>query len=237
MVTSSTHGVLKKKFAVFVKPSRLWWTGLHGWANLNALVGIAQPGQFGPDVMHFNLHKTCIPHGGAALEWAPLASVLTGTYLPNHSIIKVAENRTDGAVSAAPKASILPISWMYIHDGTELICAPPPRSPFSTQTTWQNDSVGLIQSSIVAAMVAWHMMYFGHQTPQEQLWNLWGRHRERLMDYGSHLPCPGLRWNLNDWTHGERIQRGWIDSVKRCWKFVRSSPSRGGFGHGRQPVG
>ena len=34
-------------------------------ANLNALVGIAKPGEFGGDVSHLNLHKTfCIPHGG-----------------------------------------------------------------------------------------------------------------------------------------------------------------------------
>ena len=43
-------------------------------ANLNALVGIAKPGNFGPDVCHINLHKTfCIPHGGGGPGMGPIA--------------------------------------------------------------------------------------------------------------------------------------------------------------------
>ena len=43
-------------------------------ANLNALVGLAQPGQFGADVSHLNLHKTfCIPHGGGGPGIGPVA--------------------------------------------------------------------------------------------------------------------------------------------------------------------
>jgi glycine dehydrogenase len=44
-------------------------------ANLNALLGLAQPGGFGADVSHLNLHKTfCIPHGGGGQVSVPLAS-------------------------------------------------------------------------------------------------------------------------------------------------------------------
>ena len=96
-------------------------------ANLNALVGLAAPGEFGADVSHLNLHKTfCIPHGGGGPGVGPigvgahLARFLPGhRYLPSRpdaiGAVSGAPERI-GAVSAAPygSASILPISWMYI---------------------------------------------------------------------------------------------------------------------------
>ena len=86
---------------------------------MNALVGIAKPGKFGPDVCHINLHKTfCIPHGGGGPGMGPIACKRhLEVYLPNHSVIKDCGPVTGmGAVSAAPwgSSSILSISWMYI---------------------------------------------------------------------------------------------------------------------------
>ena len=88
-------------------------------ANLNALVGLAQPGQFGADVSHLNLHKTfCIPHGGGGPGVGPVA--VRGhlrRFLPNHPLQAAAGPASGpGPVSAAPwgSASILPISWAYI---------------------------------------------------------------------------------------------------------------------------
>ncbi len=88
-------------------------------ANLNALVGIAKPGNFGPDVCHINLHKTfCIPHGGGGPGMGPIACKRhLQVYLPNHPVVKDCGPATGiGAVSAAPwgSSSILSISWMYI---------------------------------------------------------------------------------------------------------------------------
>ena len=88
-------------------------------ANLNALVGVAQPGQFGADVSHLNLHKTfCIPHGGGGPGVGPVAvAAHLAPYLPNHPVVADAGPSTGvGAVSAAPwgSAGILPISWAYI---------------------------------------------------------------------------------------------------------------------------
>ncbi len=88
-------------------------------ANLNALVGVAQPGQFGADVSHLNLHKTfCIPHGGGGPGVGPVAvGEHLAPYLPNHPVVADAGPATGvGAVSAAPwgSAGILPISWAYI---------------------------------------------------------------------------------------------------------------------------
>ncbi len=88
-------------------------------ANLNALVGVSQPGQFGADVSHLNLHKTfCIPHGGGGPGVGPVAvGAHLAPFLPNHSVVGEAGPTTGvGAVSAAPwgSAGILPISWAYI---------------------------------------------------------------------------------------------------------------------------
>jgi glycine dehydrogenase len=83
-------------------------------ANLNALVGLAKPGQFGSDVSHLNLHKTfCIPHGGGGPGVGPVAvKAHLAPYLPGG----LGGNSPVGMVSAAEfgSASILPIAWMYI---------------------------------------------------------------------------------------------------------------------------
>ena len=86
-------------------------------ANLNALVGVAQPGHFGADVSHLNLHKTfCIPHGGGGPGVGPVGvKKHLAEFLPSHPLLVNDEVKV-GAVAAAPNgsASILPISWVYI---------------------------------------------------------------------------------------------------------------------------
>jgi len=121
MVTyPSTHGVFEEKISeicelIHNNGGQVYMDG----ANLNALVGIAKPGKFGPDVCHINLHKTfCIPHGGGGPGMGPIACKKhLEIYLPTHSVIKDCGPVTGmGAVSAAPwgSSSILSISWMYI---------------------------------------------------------------------------------------------------------------------------
>jgi glycine dehydrogenase len=79
-------------------------------ANLNALVGLARPGDFGSDVSHLNLHKTfCIPHGGGGPGMGPIGvKAHLAPFLPGRE-------GGAGAVSAAASgsASLLPISWAY----------------------------------------------------------------------------------------------------------------------------
>lgn len=86
-------------------------------ANLNALVGLAQPGRFGADVSHLNLHKTfCIPHGGGGPGIGPVAvREHLAPYLPGHPLAAPGTQPV-GPVSAAPfgSAGILPISWAYV---------------------------------------------------------------------------------------------------------------------------
>lgn len=86
-------------------------------ANMNALVGVAAPGEFGGDVSHLNLHKTfCIPHGGGGPGVGPVCVVEDLVpFLPGH-LTATGKDSPVGAVSAAPlgNAGVLPISWMYV---------------------------------------------------------------------------------------------------------------------------
>ncbi|MDM4765185.1 aminomethyl-transferring glycine dehydrogenase [Pelomonas sp. SE-A7] len=87
-------------------------------ANMNALVGVAAPGEFGGDVSHLNLHKTfCIPHGGGGPGVGPVCVVADLVpFLPTHRSAGYQSETAIGAVSAAPlgNAAVLPISWMYV---------------------------------------------------------------------------------------------------------------------------
>lgn len=86
-------------------------------ANLNALVGLARPGELGGDVSHLNLHKTfCIPHGGGGPGVGPVAvAAHLVPFLPGDPTPTATRGSTP-PVSAAPwgSAGILPISWAYV---------------------------------------------------------------------------------------------------------------------------
>ena len=121
MVTyPSTHGVFEESIidlcdVVHQHGGQVYVDG----ANLNALVGISAPGQFGADVSHLNLHKTfCIPHGGGGPGMGPIGvGAHLQPFLPSNPVSPVPGlDENNDAISAAPfgSASILPISWAYI---------------------------------------------------------------------------------------------------------------------------
>ncbi|WP_460991039.1 aminomethyl-transferring glycine dehydrogenase [Sinomonas soli] len=88
-------------------------------ANMNALVGLAQPGRFGGDVSHLNLHKTfCIPHGGGGPGVGPVAArAHLAPFMPGDATQWTgAEGQTAIPVSASRygSAGVLPISWAYV---------------------------------------------------------------------------------------------------------------------------
>ena len=119
MVTyPSTHGVFEAGIRelcqkVHASGGQVYMDG----ANLNALVGICRPGEFGIDACHLNLHKTfCIPHGGGGPGVGPIAvAAHLAPYLPCNPAQPVEPGRV-GAVASAPygSASILVIPWMYL---------------------------------------------------------------------------------------------------------------------------
>ncbi|MBG6183651.1 glycine dehydrogenase [Arthrobacter sp. CAN_A214] len=92
-------------------------------ANLNALVGLAKPGEFGGDVSHLNLHKTfCIPHGGGGPGVGPVAvAEHLSPFLPGDANRSIADDGGADAAGGAPvsgsmygSAGVLPISWAYV---------------------------------------------------------------------------------------------------------------------------
>ena len=114
----STHGVFESSVTDICELVHSYGGQVYvDGANLNALVGVAQPGHFGADVSHLNLHKTfCIPHGGGGPGVGPVGvKKHLAEFLPSHPLLANDKVRV-GAVAAAPNgsASILPISWVYI---------------------------------------------------------------------------------------------------------------------------
>jgi glycine dehydrogenase len=85
-------------------------------ANLNALVGLAQPGQFGGDVSHLNLHKTfCIPHGGGGPGVGPVAAKAhLAPFMPGDAAMWTGGNDVPISASRFGSAGVLPISWAYV---------------------------------------------------------------------------------------------------------------------------
>ena len=148
MVTyPSTHGVFEESIIdicaiVHEHGGQVYMDG----ANMNALVGLARPGDIGADVCHLNLHKTfCIPHGGGGPGMGPIGVAQAPRAVPARPSggRPQAAATAFGAVSAAPwgSASILPISWMYIrHDGRRRAHARRRRSRSSTRTTSRSGS-------------------------------------------------------------------------------------------------
>jgi glycine dehydrogenase len=163
-------------------------------ANLNALVGVAQPGKFGADVSHLNLHKTfAIPHGGGGPGVGPvIARAHLAPFLPNHPFDPQAGPATGpGPISGAPfgSASILPISWAYIRllGGEGLT--------HSTQ-------VAILSANYIAARLqdSYPVLYTGAngRVAHECILDIRGLTKDsgvsvddiakRLMDYGFHAP-------------------------------------------------
>lgn len=194
MVTyPSTHGVFEESITdlcamVHDAGGQVYVDG----ANLNALVGLAQPGRFGADVSHLNLHKTfTIPHGGGGPGVGPVAVRRhLAPYLPSASVLDPGDAPV-GPVSAAPfgSAGILPISWAYIRlmgpDGL-------------TRAT----QVAILAANYVAARLREHypVLYTGRNglVAHECILDLRGITKatgvtvddvaKRLVDYGFHAP-------------------------------------------------
>ena len=120
MVTyPSTHGVFENRIREIVEivhenGGQVYMDG----ANMNAQVGLTNPGYIGADVCHLNLHKTfAIPHGGGGPGVGPIcvAQHLI-EFLPGHAIVQTGGSNGITSVAAAPfgSASILPITYGYI---------------------------------------------------------------------------------------------------------------------------
>ncbi|HEX7201405.1 MAG TPA: aminomethyl-transferring glycine dehydrogenase, partial [Arthrobacter sp.] len=113
----STHGVYDADVrevcdAIHAAGGQVYIDG----ANLNALVGLAQPGKFGGDVSHLNLHKTfCIPHGGGGPGVGPVAAKAhLAPFTPGDAASWTEGNDVPISASRFGSAGVLPISWAYV---------------------------------------------------------------------------------------------------------------------------
>ena len=190
----STHGVFEEKIReicdiVHQSGGQVYMDG----ANLNALVGIAQPAGVGADVCHLNLHKTfCIPHGGGGPGMGPIGVKAHLTdFLPTHPLVNVGGRTGIGAVSAAPWGSpgILPISWAYI-------------AMMGAEGLTLATEVAILNANYIAKKLAPHypVLYTGKQglVAHECIIDLRAFKKsadidvtdvaKRLMDYGFHAP-------------------------------------------------
>jgi glycine dehydrogenase len=197
MVTyPSTHGVFEEAITgicdmIHAAGGQVYMDG----ANMNAMVGVAQPGKFGSDVSHLNLHKTfCIPHGGGGPGVGPvgvrahLAPFLPGVVGENGTL---SGNVPVGPVSAAPfgSASILPIPFVYI-------------SLMGAAGLRRATEVAILSANYVARRLAGHypVLYSGRNgrvaheciLDMHDIKEASGISAEdiakRLMDYGFHAP-------------------------------------------------
>jgi glycine dehydrogenase len=163
-------------------------------ANLNALLGYAEPGVFGGDVSHLNLHKTfCIPHGGGGPGVGPVAvAEHLRPYLPSHPMHPDPARREGvGPVSAAPygSAGILPISWAYM-------------ALMGASGLTEATAVAVLSANYVAKRLSDHfpVLYVGHGglVAHECILDVRDLSKrsgvsvddvaKRLIDYGFHAP-------------------------------------------------
>jgi glycine dehydrogenase len=163
-------------------------------ANMNALVGLCKPGEFGPDVSHMNLHKTfAIPHGGGGPGVGPIGvRAHLAPFLPRHSLVPEMGTKTGiSAVTSAPwgSASILPISWAYI-------------SMMGAEGLKRATLVSILNANYIAKKLAPHypVLYKGKEglVAHECILDLRPLKKnsdvdvtdvaKRLMDYGFHAP-------------------------------------------------
>lgn len=120
MVTyPSTHGVFESRIreivdAVHDAGGQVYMDG----ANMNAQVGLTNPGYIGADVCHLNLHKTfAMPHGGGGPGVGPICvAEHLKPFLPSHPIVATGGEDGITAVASAPwgSAMLLPITYGYI---------------------------------------------------------------------------------------------------------------------------
>jgi glycine dehydrogenase len=179
----STHGVFEESITeicqiIHKNGGQVYMDG----ANLNALVGLCRPGEFGPDVAHMNLHKTfAIPHGGGGPGVGPIG---VAAHLKNYV-------HTIGSVASAPlgSASILPISWSYI-------------SMMGSQGLQQATLVAILNANYIAKKLDpyYPVLYKGKEglVAHECIIDLRPLKKtsgidvtdvaKRLMDYGFHAP-------------------------------------------------
>lgn len=195
MVTyPSTHGVYEEGIQeitsiIHENGGQVYMDG----ANMNAQVGLTNPGNIGADVCHLNLHKTfAIPHGGGGPGMGPIGvAAHLVPFLPGSPVIKAGGEKAIHAVSAAPYGSalILLISYGYI-------------KMLGSNGLRQSTEAAIMNANYIAACLKGHydILYTGanNTVAHEMILDCRDFKRtagvevadiaKRLIDYGFHAP-------------------------------------------------
>ncbi len=195
MVTyPSTHGVFESRIreivdAVHDAGGEVYMDG----ANMNAQVGLTNPGYIGADICHLNLHKTfAMPHGGGGPGVGPIcASEHLAQFLPTHPIVATGGEQGITAVSSAPwgSAMLLPITYGYI-------------KMLGDEGLKRATEMAIVNANYMASAIAGEFRtYYSGETGRvahEMILDLTsfkhdygvdcGDVARRLMDYGFHAP-------------------------------------------------
>jgi len=225
----STHGVFEEGVVdicqlIHQHGGQVYMDG----ANLNALVGIAEPGKFGSDVSHLNLHKTfCIPHGGGGPGMGPIGvKSHLAPFLPAHPVTPIGDTDViNGTISAAGwgSASILPISWMYV-------------KMMGASGLKQATQVAILNANYMAARLSadYPVLYTGRSNlvAHECIIDIRGLKQEtgiseediakRLMDFGFHAPTmsfPVAGTLMIEPTESESVEE--LDRFIKAMSIVR----------------
>jgi len=228
----STHGVfeaaVKEMSAIIHANGGLVY--MDG-ANMNAQVGLTNPGHIGADVCHLNLHKTfAIPHGGGGPGMGPiLVNDKLAEFLPSHPLVKTGGSHGTTAVAGAPFGSgqVLTISHAYV-------------MMMGSYGLTQATKYAILNANYIAASLkGWFKtLYTGTEgfVAHEMILDCRNFKTEagiseadiakRLMDYGFHAPTlsfPVHGTLMVEPTESESLQElnKFINALKSIWEEIQ----------------
>ena len=224
----STHGIFEPEIAkiceiIHACGAQVYMDG----ANMNAQVGLTNPGTIGADVCHLNLHKTfSSPHGGGGPGVGPVcvAEHLV-PFLPGHPFFGNSRN----TVAAAPygSAGILPITYGYIcMMGTEGLTKATKMAILSANylAACLKDTYGIVYSG--ATGYVGHEMILDCRYLHDEVGVSEADIAKRLMDYGYHAPTlsfPVHGTLMIEPTESESLAEldNFIDVMKSIWNEIQ----------------
>ena len=224
----STHGIFEPEIAkiceiIHACGAQVYMDG----ANMNAQVGLTNPGTIGADVCHLNLHKTfSSPHGGGGPGVGPVcvAEHLV-PFLPGHPFFGNSRN----TVAAAPygSAGILPITYGYIcMMGTEGLTKATKMAILSANylAACLKDTYGIVYSG--ATGYVGHEMILDCRYLHDEVGVSEADIAKRLMDYGYHAPTlsfPVHGTLMIEPTESESLAEldNFIDVMKNIWNEIQ----------------
>ena len=225
----STHGVFEKDIRqmcqiVHDRGGQVYMDG----ANMNAQVGLTNPGYIGADVCHLNLHKTfAIPHGGGGPGEGPIcvAEHLI-PFLPHHPQL---DGSTLNTVSSAPfgSAGILPITYGYIRMmGAEGLTRATKIAILNANyiAACVKDTYGVVYTGTTGRVG--HEMILECRKIKETSGITESDIAKRLMDYGYHAPTlsfPVHGTLMIEPTESESLAElnRFVDVMNQIWEEIK----------------